>query len=52
MRPELAAPAALCVKAIESRDRVALMSARDDKHGWIPAHHAAGVMSGMTKKRF
>ena len=23
--------------------------ARNDWHGWIPAHHAAGVMSGMTE---
>ena len=23
--------------------------APDDRHGWIPAHHATGVMSGMTE---
>jgi len=23
--------------------------ASDDKQGWIPAHHAIGVMSGMTE---
>jgi hypothetical protein len=26
----------------------AMVDKRDDKHGWIPAHHAMGVTSGMT----
>jgi hypothetical protein len=32
----------------QNRDRFTRITVRDDKHNWIPAHHAHSVMSGMT----